>query len=375
MREVVGRMSPDQAPRSTPRFYFQPHHALCAVAGVWAVLALFTWPGTGCWVVAGAYAGGAWYTRARRTHWPADVEEYLIEQGWAPQRHVRLPVSPKPPVPFRPMTVAELFLGAFTIMLRNWPTMVGVPSIILTGIAVLLAAGMYLVVQMMGSPQIADLILGDDVLRFGAGPMMLVLALMLMFCAVVLPGDGLLISLGVHATDKALRGERIRFDEVVRRARRRKLAVCRLAGAYYLTGVVLLLIQLGAYLSGFLDALLPTMLLGGLVSLVMALLLSMSPVVLIVEDRGVVDSFRRSIQLCKPALGRIFVINVVMWVGCVGPVVLLSMVTWVVAVLACPVVFGLLRCLPMLIYADLRMREGDYGQQLQAEWARNRGCG
>jgi len=273
------------------------------------------------------------------------------------------------------MTIPELFNGAFTIMLRNWPTMVGVPSVILTGIAVLLAAGMYVLVQITSSPQLVDLFLGDGVLRLGAGPLVLIMTMLLMFCAVVLPGDGLLISLGVHATDRAVRGERIRFDEVLRRAKQRKLAVCRLASLYYLAGVAVLLIQIGAVFTGFYTALLPTMLVCGIASLVMGLLLSMSPVVLIVENRGLADSFRRSIELCKPAVGRIFVINLVAWMGCVTSVLMLSMVTWVVAVLACPVVLGLIRCLPMLIYADLRMRQGNYGQELQTQWTRNMDVG
>lgn len=359
--------------RETVRFDLRPHHAMLGLAGLWIVLAVVTWPGTACWVTAALYVWAGWYARGRRTCWPADVEEFLAKRGWALRRYVPGAVDCNPPIPFRPFTSPELFSGAFKIMQRNWPTMIGVPSAILTGIAVLLSAGVYLAVQIISSPQIGNLILADGVLRFDVGPLMLALAMLLMFCAAVLPGDGLLISLGVHATAKAVRGEPIRFDEVLHRAKQRKLDVCRLASLYYLAGVGLGLIQVGAVFSGFYAALVPTMLLCGIASLVMGLLLSMSPVVLIVEDRGIADSFRRSIELCKPALGRIFVINLVVWMGFVAPLVMLSTITWVAGVFACPVAFGLLRCLPMLIYADLRMRQDDYGQELQEDWTRNTG--
>ncbi|WP_420109888.1 hypothetical protein, partial [Mycolicibacter arupensis] len=52
---------------------------------------------------------------------------------------------------------------------------------------------------------------------------------------------------------------------------------------------------------------------------------------------------------------------------------LLCEVTWAVAVIASPVVCGVVRCAQMLAYADLRMRQDGYAYELSADWARNMG--
>ncbi|MEB3020547.1 hypothetical protein [[Mycobacterium] crassicus] len=353
------------------RFDLRPYHAMRALAGLWVALALIDWPGVGCWLTAALYVCAAYYTRTHRTGWPADVEDFLAKRGWALPRNIPETVDRHPPIPFRPMTVPELYRGAGKIVLRNWPTLVGVPAVIHTGFVLALAAIAYVVGQIMGSRQTASMLLGaDGDLRPGAAVLMLMIFMVL--CAVVLPGDGLLISLGAQAADKAVRGERIRFDEMFHRAKQSKLAVCRLIIAYYLIGAALLLIQITAVFSGFYIALMPVVVVCGVASLVIGIMLSIAPVVLVLEQRGIADSFRRSIELCKSAVGRILVVNLV-WIAGVAPVVMLSKVTWAVVVIASPVVCGVVRCVQMLAYADLRMRQGDYGQELRTDWARNTG--
>ncbi|MEB3031321.1 hypothetical protein [[Mycobacterium] nativiensis] len=353
------------------RFDLRPYHAMRALVGLWVALALFAWHGAGCWLIAALYLCAECYTRTQRTDWPADVQEYLAKRGWALPRNMPEVVDRDPPIPFRPMTIAELYRGAVKIVLQNWPTLVAVPAVIHGGFVVAVTAIAYVVGQILGSPQTASMFLGrDGDLRPGAAVLML--AIFMVLCAVVFPGDGLLISLVAQAADKAVRGERIRFDEMVHRAKQSELAVGRLIVVCCLIVAAMALIQVAAVVSGFYIALIPVVVVCGVASVVIGILLSMAPVVLVLEQRGITDSFRRSIELCKSAVGRIFVVNLV-WIAGVVPVVMLAKVTWVVLVIASPVVCGVVRCVQMLAYADLRMRQGDYGQELRTDCARNTG--
>lgn len=357
--------------RDGVRFDLRPYHAMAGLACLWTVPAVLTWPGIDFWVIAALYVLAAWYTRARRICWPADVEEVLARHGWALPRLVPGAVGGNPPIPFRPMTIPELYSGAVKIVLRNWPTLVGVPAVIHFGFTVALAAIVYAVGCVMGSPQIVDLLLdGNGHLRLAA--VALIVAIFLAYGAVLFPGDGLLIGLGARAADKAVRGERIRFDEVFWQAAERKQAVGRLLVAYYLIVAGTLLIQIIAVLTSFYTALLPVVVVCGFGSVLVGILLSMAPVVLVLEQRGVADSFRRSIELCRPAVCRVLAINLV-WIAALVPVVMLCRVTWAVAVIASPIVCGVVRCVQMLAYADLRMRQDDYGRQLRTDWVRNMG--
>lgn len=353
------------------RFDLRPHHAMHGLAGLWIVLAILNWPGTACWLIAAFYVWAGWFTRTRRACWPADVEEFLARWGWALPRDLPYVVDRNPPIPFRPMTIAELYRGAVKIVLRNWPTLVGVPAVMHTGFMLALAAILYAVGKIMGSPQTVDLLLaGDGDLRPGA--VALILAVVMAFGAVLFPGDGLLISVGAQAADKAVRGERIRFNEVFWGATERKHAVGRLIIAYCLIGAGALLVQFIAVFTGFYVALLPLVVVCAIASVVIGVLLSLAPVILVLEQRAVIDSFRRSIELCKHAVGRILAINLV-WITGLVPVVLLCKVTWAVAVIASPVVCGVVRCAQMLAYADLRMRQDGYAYELRTDWARNMG--
>jgi len=355
----------------TVRFDLQPYHAMRVVAALWTALALLTWPSISCLLAAALYAVGQWYARTRRISWPADVEDYLAKRGWTRPRRMSGELDRYPPIPFRPLTIPEMYSGAVRIVLRTWPTLLGVPAVIHTGFALGLATIAYLVRQFVGSPQTSAFLLGGDgALRPGTA--VLALVVFLSCCAVLFPGDGLLISLGAQAADKAVRGEPIRFNEVFWQATENKLAVCRTIIAYYLIVAATLLIQVAAVFSGFYRALIPLLVVCGIVSAVIAVLLSMAPVVLVLEQLGIADAFRRSIELCRPALGRILLINVV-WVAAVTPVLLLATVDWPVLIIVSPVVCGVVRCVHMLAYADLRMRHDDYGQQLRIDWARNMG--
>ena len=62
-----------------------------------------------------------------------------------------------------------------------------------------------------------------------------------------------------------------------------------------------------------------------LATFVLSILLSLSPIVLMVEGRGVADSLRRSVSLSKPAYGRIIGIHM-LWCVCIIPVVLVTLI-------------------------------------------------
>ncbi|ORV67774.1 hypothetical protein AWC09_16545 [Mycolicibacter hiberniae] len=352
------------------RFDFQPYHVLRVLAGAWAVAGLVTWPGIGCWVSAAVSAWADWYTRKNRIGWPIDVEDFLVERGWALRRPRHRAADNRPLIPFRPMTVPELYAAAVKILLRNWPTLVGVPAVICTGFG----AVFVMIMHSLEAPtpaHVAQLLFSGHDTMLSVSSM--TLAVLVVLYALVLPADALLILLGVQATDKVIGGKRVRFEEMLCSATERVCTVCRLTFAYYMIGVVALLLHVVARYSGFYAATIPLLVVASVAAFVLARLLSMSPIVLIRENRGVAESFRRSIELCKPAAGRIIGIYVLWMAGMVAVALLSSALTWVTVVITYPVLIGLVRCLQMLVYTDLRIRQENYAPELFAEWMRNMG--
>ncbi|BBZ25545.1 hypothetical protein [Mycolicibacter hiberniae] len=358
------------SPAPLVRFDFQPYHVLRVLAGAWAVAGLVTWPGIGCWVSAAVSAWADWYTRKNRIGWPIDVEDFLVERGWALRRPRHRAADNRPLIPFRPMTVPELYAAAVKILLRNWPTLVGVPAVICTGFG----AVFVMIMHSLEAPtpaHVAQLLFSGHDTMLSVSSM--TLAVLVVLYALVLPADALLILLGVQATDKVIGGKRVRFEEMLCSATERVCTVCRLTFAYYMIGVVALLLHVVARYSGFYAATIPLLVVASVAAFVLARLLSMSPIVLIRENRGVAESFRRSIELCKPAAGRIIGIYVLWMAGMVAVALLSSALTWVTVVITYPVLIGLVRCLQMLVYTDLRIRQENYAPELFAEWMRNMG--
>lgn len=359
---------PDSPSYPTVRFDFQPQHLLRILAVLWAVLALLCWPGVGCWVSAATSALGAWYVRRQRAGWPIDVEDYLVERGWALRRRRRMSES-GPPIPFRPMTIPELYGAAAKILLRNWPVLIGFAAVVFAGFGAVLGVAM----RSLDAPtprHLPEMLFsGHDSLIGVAVPAVGLLALLFL---VFIPVDALLIVLGVQIAERALRGQRIGFDGLFVRATGRVYAVSRLNSLYYIFWGVMAAVQVMARGSGFFTALIPLMVVCGIVMFLVGMLVSVSPVVMILENRGIRESFARSIQLCRPAVGRIACIHT-LGMGCMSLVVVSASISWVSVLICYPVLTGLVRCLPVLIYADLRMRQEDYGAELLGDWCRNKG--
>jgi hypothetical protein len=209
----------------------------------------------------------------------------------------------------------------------------------------------------------------------------MVIVMYVIVWAVALPADALLIGSSVIATDKAVRGEPVRLSDVFRLAWGRMYALCRLTLTFYAIFIIpeYLLFLVVGLTAGFLG--------GGFVLLwlvlfaatfVMGILFSLAPIVLVVEKRGVVDSLKRSMQLAKPAAGRLIGIHLLWVVGVIPLMFLTFFISLFAGVLGIvllfvgfPVLIAYFRTLQMLIYTDLRIRQENYDRELIADWTRN----
>ena len=111
------------------------------------------------------------------------------------------------------------------------------------------------------------------------------------------------------------------------------------------------------------------------------IMLSLSPIVVVMENRGVIDSFRRSFELVKLDWTRILGIHA-MWAICVVPILLLPTFLISIAlgtvgvavffIVALSVLIAYTRTLQMVAYLDLRMRHEHFDRELLDAWTRNR---
>lgn len=362
----------------------QPSQAMWLLTGFCGLLALAS--GLGWILVVGGCAYGAWLLGQRRTPWPPDLEDLLVRARLTQPTTQRISTTPGPPqappapyIPFRPLTAPELFVGAFKVVSRNWPTLVGIPLALL--IAAVVAGGV------LGFVMVQVLLASGDMLSAagGLGSMMAFFVIfMLLVYVVALPIDAMLIALSVTATDKAVRGERIRLTPMLAIARKRMFAVVRLTVAFYgiiLVANLLVYAIIGAVVMGASLALGIFFYIVFLVAdFIVGLMLSLAPIVVITEDRGVMDSFKRSVQLVKSGLGRILATHL-LWAVCIIPILAIPSLAisfalgtigmFVFMVVSAAFLIAYTRTLQLLIYTDIRMREEQYDQELIADWARN----
>lgn len=366
-------------------FDLKPHHAMWGLAGFAALASLVSGLG---WILAvGGCAYGAWYLQARGTQWPPDIADVLARYRLAPPAPGQPSTggaagrpAPVPYMPFRSMTFTEMFRSAWAVLSRNWPTLVGVPAVILTAFAVVfgivLTLGTTVLMQAMDTTFSSTGSIGTVVVVMFVG-------LTLLTYAVALPADALLIALSVIVTHKAVSGEQIRLATVLPLARQRMFAVVRLTLAFYtiffLTdaifyfGIVATLFTAPA-------AVVPVMILLFAFNFAVGIMLSLSPIVVVMEGRGVVDSFRRSFELVKLDWTRILGIHA-MWAICVIPLLLLSSFFVSIAlggigigvffIVALSLLIAYTRTLQMVAYMDLRMRHENFDRELFDAWTRN----
>jgi hypothetical protein len=346
-------------------------------------------------------AAGGWYARDRNTAWPSDVYDILVRYRLAmpivpapppppppPQAAVGFVSQPAsargnvgavPPIPFRAMTFHEIFTGAARIMVKNWPILVGIPVGILSAFMLFIylsaTAIMHFIFSTSSALNGGSLFNLTDAGSFMSSLMVLFIVFTIVIVAVALPADALVLALSVITAEKAVRGQPVRLVEVWRQARGRMFAVCRMTLTFYMVSalpdVVLVgLLFLGAGMSSIFFSLATTF-----VIFVISIVFSLSPVVLVVEGRGVADSLRRSVSLSKPAWGRIVGIHV-LWSVCIIPVVMVTLVlgfNLLIYAVAAGSLLACFRVLQLLIYTDLRIRQERYEHQLSEEWSRNTG--
>lgn len=125
----------------------------------------------------------------------------------------------------------------------------------------------------------------------------------------------------------------------------------------------------------------------------LGLLLSLAPIAVVVEGRGVGAALQRSVQLLKPAFGRILGIHL-LWSVCMVAVLwgyftllgeqiltdlfespLLAGVDLLLFAGVLGVMIGFFRVLQALIYIDVRIRQEGYDRELIADWNRAAAAG
>ncbi|MCX8561609.1 hypothetical protein OS122_12025 [Mycolicibacterium mucogenicum] len=362
----------------------KPWHFLWIAAAAFLLVALFV-SSSLSWVLLAVACGlGGVYLRER-------YAASTVPSGPAQT------APPMPLIPLRAMAIPEIFSGTAKIMLRYWPALLGIPVVILVGFALFVYAsaatlGTVVVKATMsvGAGGLANL---DNLMT---GMLVVWLVYFVVVAAIALPTDALLISLTVIATDRAVRGLPIQSRDVLRLARQRMFAVCRLTLVFY---AILLLPQLVFYLVLTSS---PKMMIalagpGGLVLtfLVMfpiyfglGLILSLAPIAVVAEGRGVGAALQRSVQLLKPAFGRILGIHV-LWSVCMAVVLwgyftllgdqiltdlvdspLLAGADLLLFAGVLGVMIGFFRVLQALIYTDVRIRQEGYDRELIADWNR-----
>lgn len=363
----------------------KPWHVLWIAAAVFLLVALFV-SSSLSWVLLALACGiGGVYLRQRHT--ASAVADGPVQTA-----------PPNPLIPLRAMAIPEIFSGTAKIMLRYWPALLGIPVAILVGFVLFVFASgatistvVVKATMSVGAGGLANL---DNLMT---GMLVVWLVYFVVIAAIALPTDALLISLTVIATDRAVRGLPIQSRDVLRQARQRMFAVCRLTVVFY---AILFLPQLVLYL---MLASSPKVMIalagpGGLVLafLVMfpiyfglGLILSLAPIAVVVEGRGVGAALQRSVQLLKPAFGRILAIHV-LWSVCMAVVLwgyftllgeqiltdlsdspLLAGVDLLLFAGVLGVMIGFFRVLQALIYTDVRIRREGYDRELMADWNRS----
>ena len=384
----------------TVRFALQPWHALWAAAALCALAAGISSSTWGWVLIALLCAGGGWYARSHDATWPPDVHQALARRGLAspdttttgsacppPPSHAGPSVSSTsdpvdgllPPIPFRAMTISELFTGAARILLSNWPTLLGIPIGILLAFVVFLYVSMTAIAHFildtsssMNGGTLFDLTNASSLM---SSLVILFVVFTVIIVAIALPVDALLLALSVIATNRAVRGQPVQFADVWAQARKRMFAVCRMTLTFYALStvpdvVVIVLLSLGAGMASLGFGFAASVAVFGV-----SILVSLSPIVLAVEGRGVADSLRRSMSMSKPVWGRLIGIHL-LWSLCSIPVALVWLVSGLNLLVYAVTVGALLagfRVLQVLVYTDLRMRQEHYEHHLIAEWTANTG--
>ncbi|MGC4989841.1 PQQ-binding-like beta-propeller repeat protein [Nocardia salmonicida] len=288
-----------------------------------------------------------------------------------------------PVIPIRPLSLGDIMIGSARAVARHWKVSIGFTLGALVAAVAIFAFTGYVLIQVTMS------VLSDSDDPFSAlmvgmvGALVVVVALLF---AIGIPGDAAINGVVTIAADRAIRGASVEFAEVFALMRQRFWPLCRLMGAFYLILVLpawfapTLALMVGGPVA--LLVAMPVLFIG---EFVVGILFSLAPIVLVLEGQGVGASLKRSVALAKPAFWRLLGLHLV-WVVMVVVVLVVSYLpiglflavigqatfgfpVFLLAYLA--VAVPLFRTAQTLIYTDLRIREGAYGQDLIRDIAAN----
>ncbi|MFD4443745.1 PQQ-binding-like beta-propeller repeat protein [Nocardia sp. NPDC058519] len=288
-----------------------------------------------------------------------------------------------PVIPVRPLTLNDIIVGSARAVARHWKVSIGFTcAAVVTAVAVF-ALSSYVLVQ------VAMSVLGESddpltSLMVGvAGTLVVVLGLLF---AIGIPCDAAINGVVTLAADRAIRGAPVEFTDVFARTRQCFWPLCRLMMVFYLLLVLpgWLLPSLSLVVGG-LPALIVTMPVLLVAEFALGILFSLAPIVLVLENKGVVASLKRSAAMAKPSFWRllglhlawlVMVVVVLMMTYCPFGLVLAvfgqSTVAFPLYLIAyVSVALPLFRTAQTLIYTDLLIREGTYGQDLLRDLTAN----
>ncbi|MBJ8340068.1 hypothetical protein JGU71_14330 [Antrihabitans sp. YC3-6] len=107
------------------------------------------------------------------------------------------------------------------------------------------------------------------------------------------------------------------------------------------------------------------------VEFVAGVLLSLAPIVMVIEKTGLVDTCKRTYSLTHPALGRLLAIHLLWFVVVVRisivTMIVGMMVHWIAMVVTLAIGISFFRILQTLIYHDVRVRQVGYAEEVLAE--------
>lgn len=390
-------------PAGAPLFDLEPYHAARMGAGLAVLLFLLDPPGISWLIIAAACLIAEWQTRTKAIAWPTPIREFLTQirlaadpnatqripdpgQPTAIRQQPRRRIDPTAPViPIRPLSVGEILTGALRATHRHWKVSIGFTLSALVAAVALSAFAAFVTFKVVLSTA-ADSS-GADSLGAVVGPlfaaMLTVLALVVVIC---LPLDAAINGVTVITADRAIRGQSVRLAEVFALMRQRFWALCRLMIAFYALFVIPgWVISVLAFMAGGTAASLIIIPVLFAFEFALGILFSLSPIVMTLEGLGVVASLKRSAALAKPSFGRLLGLHL-LWVVMVFAVLLLTysplgMLTVAIPqgavllpvyfVLFIAVVVPLFRTVQTLIYTDLRIREGNYTEELIRDRADN----
>ncbi|WP_280182426.1 PQQ-binding-like beta-propeller repeat protein [Nocardia cyriacigeorgica] len=367
-------------------FDVRPYHAARIGAGLSILAIAFDPPGILFIFVFLGCLAAEWWTRTTHRDWPPAMREILAEFRLAdPHARIDPPDSAgsvRPPaaqaplvVPQRPLAFGDIVGISLTIMRRHWRliclfTLLVLSAFLIAGVIVFSAASRLL----LSSPPSA----GEDPV---AGLIFMTVALLAMFFGVFtflgIPADAVINGVVVLAAEAAIRGEPVRFGPVFRRVRSRFLAMCRVMLAFY--GIYFVsswLLPLAVFIVGGFQTMVVVTIVLLPVGFVVGILLSLSPVVIAVEDTGALSALRRSVALVRPALVRLIGLHVLWLVMAAAGLASIACPLGIVAVvvpggqilllpgmvLVLVVGLPLFRTMQTVLYTDLRIRAGTFGE-------------